>query len=141
MSLSRLLIIFGLSLVALGLLWPVINKIGLGRLPDDIVIERDNFQVYIPLATSQLVSVILSLILWRRPHAEGGQRSGSVRGRPAGSIIVCAVSSHGIHINCVACTQNVKGLAASNKLPIASKDGVARRLIDICSQSPFGDCR
>jgi len=66
MSLSRLLIIFGLSLVALGLLWPVINKIGLGRLPDDIVIERDNFQVYIPLATSQLVSVIPSLILWRR---------------------------------------------------------------------------
>jgi DUF2905 family protein len=66
MSLSRLLIIFGLSLVALGLLWPVINKIGLGRLPDDIVIERDNFQVYIPLATSQLVSVILSLILCRR---------------------------------------------------------------------------
>ena len=63
MSISRLLIIFGLSLVALGLLWPVINKIGLGRLPGDIVIERDNFRVYIPLATSLLVSVILSLIL------------------------------------------------------------------------------
>jgi hypothetical protein len=64
MSISRLLIIFGLLLVALGLLWPVINKIGLGRLPGDIVIERDDFRVYIPLATSLLVSVILSLILW-----------------------------------------------------------------------------
>ncbi|MFG3595228.1 DUF2905 domain-containing protein [Bradyrhizobium sp. RDI18] len=64
MSISRLLIIFGLSLVALGLLSPVINKIGLGRLPGDIVIERDNFRVYIPLATSLLVSVMLSLILW-----------------------------------------------------------------------------
>ncbi|MEH2627940.1 hypothetical protein V1292_005995 [Bradyrhizobium sp. AZCC 1719] len=64
MSISRLLIIFGLSLVVLGLLWPVINKIGLGRLPGDIVIERDNLRVYIPLATSLLVSVILSLILW-----------------------------------------------------------------------------
>jgi hypothetical protein len=64
MSISRLLITFGLSLVALGLLWPVISKIGLGRLPGDIVIERDNFRVYIPLATSLLVSVILSLILW-----------------------------------------------------------------------------
>ncbi len=64
MSISRLLVIFGLSLVALGLLWPVIHKIGLGRLPGDIVIERDNFRVYIPLATSLLVSVILSLILW-----------------------------------------------------------------------------
>ena len=64
MSISRLLIIFGLSLVALGLLWPVINKIGFGRLPGDIVIERDNFRVYIPLATSLLVSGIISLILW-----------------------------------------------------------------------------
>jgi hypothetical protein len=64
MSISRLLIILGLSLVALGLLWPVINKIGFGRLPGDIVIERDNLRVYIPLATSLLVSVIISLILW-----------------------------------------------------------------------------
>ena len=50
-------------------------------------------------------------------------------------------SSHGIHINRVAWTQNVKGSAASNKDPSASKDGAARRLIEICSQSPFGDCR
>jgi hypothetical protein len=64
MSISRLLIILGLSLVALGLLWPVINKIGFGRLPGDIVIERDNLRVYIPLATSLLVSVIIALILW-----------------------------------------------------------------------------
>jgi hypothetical protein len=64
MSVSRLLIVFGLSLVGLGLLWPVMDKIGLGRLPGDIVIERDNFRVYIPLATSLLVSVVLSLLLW-----------------------------------------------------------------------------
>ena len=64
MFVSRLLIIFGLALVALGLLWPVMDKIGLGRLPGDIVIERDNFRLYIPLATSLLVSVVLSLLLW-----------------------------------------------------------------------------
>jgi hypothetical protein len=64
MSISRLLIIFGLALVALGLVWPVIDKIGLGRLPGDIVIERDNFRIYIPLATSLLVSVVLSILLW-----------------------------------------------------------------------------
>ena len=64
MSVSRLLISFGLALVALGLLWPVIDKIGLGRLPGDVVIERDNFRLYIPLATSLLVSVVLSLFLW-----------------------------------------------------------------------------
>jgi Protein of unknown function (DUF2905) len=64
MSVPRLLIIFGLALVALGVLWPLISKIGLGRLPGDIVIERENFRLYIPLATSLLVSVVLSLILW-----------------------------------------------------------------------------
>jgi predicted phage terminase large subunit-like protein len=67
---------------------------------------------------------------------------GSVRGRLlSGSIIVCAVSNHGININRAACTQSVKGSTVSNKRPNASKDGVARRLIDTCSQSPFGDCR
>lgn len=61
---SRVLIIFGMLLVALGLLWPVIEKFGFGRLPGDIVIERGNFHFYLPLGTSLLVSVILSLILW-----------------------------------------------------------------------------
>jgi len=64
MSIARLLVVVGLLLVALGLLWPIIDKIGLGRLPGDIMIERGNFRLYIPLATSLLVSVILSVILW-----------------------------------------------------------------------------
>ncbi len=61
---SRFLITLGLVLVAAGLLWPLLQKIGLGRLPGDIVIEREGFRVYIPLATSILVSVILSLAFW-----------------------------------------------------------------------------
>lgn len=64
MPVSRLLIIFGLVLVALGLLWPVIAKLGLGRLPGDVVIERENFRLYFPITTSLLVSAVLSLILW-----------------------------------------------------------------------------
>lgn len=64
MPISRLLIIFGLVLVAVGLLWPLISKLGLGRLPGDIVIERDNFRLYLPIGTSVLISVILSLIFW-----------------------------------------------------------------------------
>ena len=64
MSISRLLIFFGLALVVVGLMWPLIAKLGLGRLPGDIVIERENFRLYIPLATSLLISVALSLILW-----------------------------------------------------------------------------
>jgi len=64
MSVSRVLIVLGLALVALGLLWPMIGKLGLGRLPGDIVIERENFRLYLPLVTSLLVSVVLSLVLW-----------------------------------------------------------------------------
>jgi len=64
MPTGRLLIVFGLVLVASGVLWPLIAKIGLGRLPGDIVIGRDNFRLYVPLATSLLISVVLSLVLW-----------------------------------------------------------------------------
>ncbi|UWU91023.1 DUF2905 domain-containing protein [Bradyrhizobium sp. CB1015] len=61
---SRTLIIFGLVLVAVGLLWPVLGKFGLGRLPGDIYVERQNFAFYLPLTTSLIISVVLSVILW-----------------------------------------------------------------------------
>jgi hypothetical protein len=60
----RLLITLGLVLLALGLLWPVAQKLGLGRLPGDIVVEREHFRFYFPLATSILVSLGLTLLLW-----------------------------------------------------------------------------
>jgi hypothetical protein len=50
--------------VAAGLLWPLLQKVGLGRLPGDIVIERENFRLYLPLGTSLLISLVLSVILW-----------------------------------------------------------------------------
>ena len=61
---SRTLIIFGLLLVAAGLLWPVLGKFWLGRLAGDIYIERPNFAFYLPLTTSLIISVVLSVILW-----------------------------------------------------------------------------
>ena len=61
---SRFLVYFGLLLVAVGLLWPLIERVGLGRLPGDFVIGRGGFRLYIPLATSLLLSVVLSLLLW-----------------------------------------------------------------------------
>ena len=61
---SRGLIIVGLALVALGLLWPWLSRLGLGRLPGDIVIERENFRLYVPIASGLLVSLAVSLILW-----------------------------------------------------------------------------
>ena len=60
---SRTLIIFGLVLVAAGVLWPFIGRLGLGRLPGDIAIERPGFLFYFPLMTSLIISVVLSIIL------------------------------------------------------------------------------
>jgi hypothetical protein len=48
----------------MGLLWPLLSRLGFGRLPGDTVIERESFSLYVPLATSILVSLILSLVLW-----------------------------------------------------------------------------
>ena len=61
---GRWLIIFGIVLIAVGLLWPWLSRLGLGRLPGDIVIERENFRLYVPITTSLLASIILSLLLW-----------------------------------------------------------------------------
>jgi hypothetical protein len=51
-------------LVVVGLLWPVLSKIPLGRLPGDIVVRRDNFSFYFPLTTSIIISLLLSLLFW-----------------------------------------------------------------------------
>jgi len=61
---GRWLITLGVVLVLAGLLWPWLGKLGLGRLPGDIVIERENFRLYLPITTSILVSIVLSLIFW-----------------------------------------------------------------------------
>jgi Protein of unknown function (DUF2905) len=64
MDLRRILIVAGIVLVVLGLLWPYLSRLGLGRLPGDIVIERENFRFYFPLVTSILVSIVLTLVFW-----------------------------------------------------------------------------
>lgn len=61
---QRLLIVIGVLVLVAGLLWPWIAKLGLGRLPGDIRIETQHGVFYFPLATSLLVSVILTLVLW-----------------------------------------------------------------------------
>jgi hypothetical protein len=64
MNLRTALIVFGVVLLVAGLLWPWLQRLGLGRLPGDIVIERERLRVYIPLGSSILISAILTLILW-----------------------------------------------------------------------------
>lgn len=61
---SKWLITAGVVLIALGLAWPWLSKLGLGRLPGDIRIERDGFSFFFPITTGIIVSLVLSLILW-----------------------------------------------------------------------------
>ena len=61
---AKLLIIIGLILVAVGLLWPLLQKMGLGRLPGDIVVEKEGFSFYFPIVTSIIVSLVLTLLFW-----------------------------------------------------------------------------
>lgn len=61
---GRWLITLGVILILAGLLWPLVQKLGFGRLPGDIVVERENFRFYFPIATSLIISVILTVILW-----------------------------------------------------------------------------
>jgi hypothetical protein len=60
----RWLVTIGLVLILVGLLWPLLSKLGLGRMPGDIVIERGNFRFYFPIVTCLIVSVVLSFFLW-----------------------------------------------------------------------------
>ncbi len=61
---QKILIIIGLAIVAIGLLWPWLGSLPLGRLPGDIVIERENFRLYLPITTMVIASLLLSLIFW-----------------------------------------------------------------------------
>ncbi|HEY8214353.1 MAG TPA: DUF2905 domain-containing protein [Methylocystis sp.] len=61
---AKFLIVAGLVLAGVGVLWLVGERFGLGRLPGDIVVERGNFKFYFPLATSLVLSVVISLIFW-----------------------------------------------------------------------------
>ena len=61
---SRGLILIGLALVGLGLLWPVIGRLGLGRLPGDIVIKGEHGGFYFPVVTCIVISLLVSFLFW-----------------------------------------------------------------------------
>ena len=64
LAMTRFLIVLGLAILVVGLLWPYLARIGLGRLPGDLVFQRDNVTLYVPLMTCLLLSLLFSLILW-----------------------------------------------------------------------------
>lgn len=61
---QRLLIGLGIALLVLGLAWPWLGRLGLGRLPGDILVRREGFTFYFPITTSILVSVVVSILVW-----------------------------------------------------------------------------
>lgn len=63
-DMGKILIMIGGIAVVAGLILMLIGKTPLGRLPGDLVIRRDHFTFAFPLATSILISVVLSLIFW-----------------------------------------------------------------------------
>jgi hypothetical protein len=61
---QRALIVIGCVIAAVGLFWPWLSKLGLGRLPGDIRIETEDGGFYFPIVTCIVISVVLSLVLW-----------------------------------------------------------------------------
>jgi hypothetical protein len=61
---QRLLIGIGLVLVLAGIAWPLLSRIGLGRLPGDIMVQRGSTSFYFPLVTCIVISIVLSALMW-----------------------------------------------------------------------------
>jgi hypothetical protein len=64
MDVQRFLIGFGLLILMVGIVWPILSRIGFGRLPGDIVFQRGGTTFYFPLVTCIIISVVISTVLW-----------------------------------------------------------------------------
>jgi len=65
---QKILIVLGLVVVAIGLAWPWLRSLPIGRLPGDIVIKGDNFTFYFPIVTMIVISVVISVLVWLFRH-------------------------------------------------------------------------
>lgn len=61
---QRLLIALGIVIALVGVLWPWIARLGLGRLPGDLRIDKPGFTLYAPFTTMIILSLVLSLVIW-----------------------------------------------------------------------------
>lgn len=60
---GKSLIYLGLALTAIGALWLLAERLGFGRLPGDIVVRKKNFTLYVPIVSSIVLSIVVSLLL------------------------------------------------------------------------------
>jgi hypothetical protein len=61
---QRVLIVIGAVLLLVGLAWPWLSRLGLGRLPGDIRVETDHGAFFFPIVTCLIISVVVSLVIW-----------------------------------------------------------------------------
>ena len=64
MDMQRFLIGLGLAILLAGIAWPMLTRIGLGRLPGDIMIQRGGTSFYFSIVTCILISIVLSALMW-----------------------------------------------------------------------------
>ena len=62
-TMRKALVILGLIVLLIGLFWPWLGRIPLGRLPGDIIISRPGFKFYFPITTSIIISIIIAVIM------------------------------------------------------------------------------
>ena len=61
---AKWLITIGIVCIVLGMAWPLLGKLGLGRLPGDIHVEKEGFNLFFPITTCIVISIVVSVILW-----------------------------------------------------------------------------
>jgi hypothetical protein len=64
MDVQRFLIGLGLAILLAGIAWPMVSRLGLGRLPGDIVVARGGTTFYFPIVTCVVISIVLSAVFW-----------------------------------------------------------------------------
>jgi hypothetical protein len=62
-DMQRSLIILGLVIALVGVAWPWVSKLPIGRLPGDFMVDRPGFRFFFPFTTMLIISVVISLIL------------------------------------------------------------------------------
>ena len=63
-DMGKILIVAGIAVLVVGLIFYFGGRFGLGRLTGDFVVRRGNFTFYFPLATSIVLSIVLTLVFW-----------------------------------------------------------------------------
>ncbi len=61
---QKILIILGIIILLAGIFWTYVSKIPFGRLPGDIIIEKENFKIYIPIVSLLILSGLISFFIW-----------------------------------------------------------------------------